>query len=151
MLIGAPGCGKSTYRKKLLEQHPDAPTVCMDDLRLEFYGGTYDEAFIASTKDKSFNAKVDKRYIETLNAHDVIILDNTNTMTKTRRRWLAPAKARKFNLTAVLFPVDLEEIKDRQNKRDKFVPFHVVESMYNRMQLPMYGDFDDVIVHDGNL
>ena len=151
MLIGAPGCGKSTYRKKLLELHPDAPIVCMDDLRLEFYGGTYDEAFIASTKDKSFSAKVDKRYIETLNAHDVIILDNTNTMTKTRRRWLAPAKARKFLLTAVLFPVDLGEIKDRQSKRDKFVPFHVVESMYNRMQLLMYGDFDDVIVHDGNL
>lgn len=151
MLIGAPGCGKSTYRSKLFEKHPTAKIVSMDDLRLELYGSSYDDAFIASTKDKSFNAKVDKAYIEALRENDVLILDNTNTMTKMRRRWLAPARARDFRITAVLFPVTLDEIKIRQSRRDKFVPLDVVENMYNRMQLPMYGDFDDVIVVGSNL
>ena len=151
MLVGAPGCGKSTYRNKLLDEHPDAAIVCMDDLRMEWYGGSYDDAFVASTKDKKFNAKVDAHYIETLRTHDTVILDNTNTMTKTRRRWLAPARARKFLITAILFPVTKEELKDRQSKRDKFVPYNVIDTMYDRMQLPMYGDFDDVIVYDSNL
>jgi predicted kinase len=151
MLIGAPGCGKSTYRNKLLADHPDAAIVCMDDLRLEWYGGSYDDAFIASTKDSKFNAKVDKTYIETLRENDVVILDNTNTMTKKRRRWLAPARARDFKVAAVLFPVAKETLKERQSKRDKFVPFKVIDGMYDRMQLPMIGDFDEVIVCDGNL
>ena len=151
MLVGAPGCGKSTFRDKLLEKHPEAVTVSMDDFRLEWYGGSYDDAYLASTKDKKFGAKVDKAYVETLRGNDIVILDNTNTVTKQRRRWLAPARARDFRVTAVLFPVALETIHARQSKRDKFVPHNVVDRMYNRMQLPLIGDFDEVIVHDGNL
>ena len=151
MLIGPPGCGKSTYRSKIFKEHPTAAIVSMDDLRLEWYGGSYDEAFNASTKDKQFNAKVDQRYIETLRDNDVVILDNTNTMTKARRRWLAPARARDFRIKAVLFPVSKDVIKERQSKRDKFIPHDVVDRMYDRMQLPMYGDFDDVIVVGSNL
>ncbi len=151
MLIGAPCCGKSTYRSKILKEHPTAAIVSMDDLRLEWYGGAYEDAVVASFKDKKFNARVDKIYIETLRENDVIILDNVNTGTKSRRRWLAPARARDFRIDAVLFPVAKEELKARQSKRDKLVPFDVINGMYDRMQLPMYGDFDDVIVHDGNL
>ncbi len=151
MLVGAPACGKSTYRKTLLNSHPDAVIVSMDDLRLSWYSGSYDEAFIASTMDKSFGAKVDKFYIEVLRQYDTIVLDNTNTVAKSRNRWVAPAHARQFKIVAVLFPVDLKTVRARQSSRDKFVPLNVVDGMYNRMQLPMYGDFDDVIVHDGNL
>lgn len=152
MLIGAPGCGKSTYRRKLLSSSPDAAVVSMDDMRLEFYGGPYDKAFLASTKDSKFGAKVDKRYIETLRENDVVILDNTHTAAKARRRWIAPAKARDFKLIGVLFPVALDTIQARQRTRgDKVVPDDVVENMYTRMSLPMYGEFDEIIVHDGNL
>lgn len=152
MLIGAPGCGKSTYRRKLLNEHPDAAVVSMDDLRLSWYGSSYDEAYIASTKDKKFRAKIDKVYIETLRENDVVILDNTHTAAKARRGWLAPARARDFRVTAVLFPADLVTIVNRQKTReDKVVPKHVVDNMYGRMSLPMIGDFDDVIVVDSNL
>ena len=152
MLIGAPGCGKSTFRRQLLTQHPDAATVSMDDMRMEFYGGPYDNAFLKSTKDSSFNAKVDKRYVETLRENDVVILDNTHTVAKARRRWMAPARARDFKLVAVVFPVELQTVLDRQKSRpDKEVPAHVVENMYNQLSLPLYGDFDDIIVCDSNL
>jgi predicted kinase len=152
MLIGPPGAGKSTFRKTLEATHKGAAVVSMDDLRLEWYGGPYDNAFAKASKDSKFNAKVDKHYIETLRENDVVILDNTNTSAKARKRWMAPARARDFQLIAVLFPSTLQQVKDRQKTRgDKEIPLHVVENMYNRLSLPMFGDFDDILVVDGNL
>ena len=152
MLIGAPGCGKSTYRAKLLEQHPNAAVVSMDDLRLEWYGDDYDAAWLASTKDKRFAAKVDSFYVQTLRDNNVVIIDNTNTVAKQRNRWLAPARARDFQITASVFPVDLKTIVARQKTRtDHSVPTNVVTNMYNRQALPLYGDFDDVVVVSDNL
>ncbi len=152
MLIGPSGSGKTRARAPLVAKYPNAPIVCMDDLRLEWYGKSYEEAWVKASKDSSFNAKVDKVYVEALRENDVVILDNTNTMTKPRRRWLAPARARDFKIVAILMPVDLQEILDRQKTReDKTVPVAAVTQMYNRMQLPLYGDFDEVIVDDGNL
>jgi predicted kinase len=81
-----------------------------------------------------------------------VVLDNTNTSAKQRRRWLAPAKARGFQLVAVVFPVDLDTVLARQNSRtDKKIPDHVVVNMYNRLSLPMYGEFDKVLVDSSNL
>jgi predicted kinase len=152
MLIGAPGAGKSTYRQKLLAENPGAAVLSMDDLRIEFYGEPYENAFAKASKDSSFNAKVDARYIDTLRQNEVVILDNTNTAARARKRWLAPARARDFRIVAVLFPVQLQTVLDRQRSRtDKTIPDQVVSDMYNRMSLPMIGDFDEIIVHDGNL
>jgi predicted kinase len=148
MLIGAPGTGKSTARNNI---GADA-TICMDDLRLEWYDTDYDKAFKMSTEDKKFGHKVEKLYIEALNNHNTVVLDNTNTSAKQRRRWLAPAKARGFQLVAVVFPVDLDTVLARQNSRtDKKIPDHVVVNMYNRLSLPMYGEFDKVLVDSSNL
>lgn len=152
MLIGAPGSGKSTFRNKQF-QDTDHTVVSMDDLRMEWYDkNDYETAFAKASKDSSFNAKVDKFYIETLRENDMVVLDNTNTAAKARKRWIAPAKARDFKVIGVLFPVALQTILDRQKTReDKTIPDHVVRNMYERMSLPMYGEFDDVIVYDGNL
>ena len=148
MLIGAPGTGKSTARNNI---GADA-AICMDELRLEWYSDDYDEAFKMSCDDKKFGQKVDKLYIETLNNHNTVVLDNTNTSAKQRRRWLAPARARGFELVAIVFPVDLDTILSRQNSRaDKKVPDHVVVNMYDRLALPLYGEFDKVLVDSGNL
>lgn len=154
MLIGAPGSGKSTHRYHLgLQSDRRYETLCMDDLRMEWYDqNDYANAFAKATKDSSFNAKVDKVYVEMLRNNDYIILDNTNTSAKARRRWIAPAKARNFNIVAMLFPSTMQQVKSRQSTRlDKTIPLDVVDNMYSRMSLPMYGEFDDVIVTDGNL
>jgi predicted kinase len=148
MLIGAPGTGKSTARENI----GGDITICMDDLRLEWYSSDYDEAFVKQKADKKFNAKVDKVYVDALNNHNHVVLDNTNTSTKARKRWLAPARARDFKLIAIVFPVDLDTILARQKTRtDKQIPNDVVVNMYNRLSLPMYGDFDEIIVDSGNL
>lgn len=157
MLIGPPGAGKSTFRKALEKSYEnnmevDLTTVSMDDLRLEWYGGAYDEAFAKASKDSKFNAKVDKHYVETLRNNNIVILDNTNTAAKARKRWMAPARARNFRIIAVLFPSTLQQVKERQKIRsDKEVPLDVVEKMYNRLSLPLYGDFDEIIVDVNNL
>lgn len=152
MLVGAPGSGKSTYRLKLLNDYPNAKVISMDDLRLEWYGGDYDQAFAASSNDKHFGARVDALYVDALRNNETLILDNTNTSQKGRKRWLAPAHARDFNVTAVLFPATLDQVQKRQHTRgDKVIPKHVVDDMYKRMSMPMFGDFSDVIVVPDNL
>ncbi len=153
MLIGPPGCGKSTFRKVLEATHNGAAVLSMDDLRLEWYDpNDYGNAFAKASKDSSFNAKVDKVYVEMLRENTHVILDNTNTAGRARKRWMAPARARDFRLVAVLFPSTRQTVIDRQKTRtDKTIPNHVVMDMYDRLSLPLYGDFDQVLVVDGNL
>ena len=156
MLIGPPGCGKSTFREEHVRRceqigHKTA-VVSMDDLRLEWYSPEYDIAFKKASEDSAFNAKVDKVYVEALRENNIIILDNTNTAGRARKRWLAPARARDFKVHAVLFPSTREQVLMRQHSReDKTIPAHVVENMYDRLSLPLIGDFDEVSVHAGNL
>lgn len=151
VFVGPPGAGKTTFRTKLIENW-DASVVSMDDMRLAWYSDDYATAFRMSTEDKEFSAKVDREFNQALETSDVVVLDNTNTSVKGRRRFIVKAQQKGFYIRAVLFPSTLVQVLRRQNTRgDKNVPRDVVTNMYNGLSLPMIGEVNDVFVHDGNL
>ena len=153
MPIGPSGCGKSTFKKLLLSTNPDVNTFSLDDLRHEFYDATdYAKAFQMSTEDKSFDSRANARFHAIVKQKKDLYVDNTNCSAKRRRWYLDIARKHGYNLTAVLFPIELEEVIRRQTTRtDKTVPAQAVQRQYMSLQLPGYGEFDTILIRSDNL
>jgi predicted kinase len=161
--IGASGSGKSTFREKLLMDNPNLPVFCLDDLRLEWYidaeedgeyshKEAYSKAFERACDDTTFNSKANARYMEMIKTGDDLYVDNTNTSAKRRRFYITEARKRGYYIQAIIFPIELQELIDRQTTRsDKNVPIFAVQRMYMGLQLPSYGDFDGILVEKSNL
>ena len=151
MPIGASGCGKSTYRAS--DMCPDeAIAYSWDDLRVEWYSADYDEAYTLSCEDKQFISKAHARFVEHVKTGQDIYVDNTNISARRRRFFITEARRRGYYVAAVLFPISIDTLMDRQGTRtDKVVPPHAVSQHFHSIQLPQYGEFDEVVVYPGNL
>lgn len=150
MLIGASGSGKSTY---MTEFGWNIITYSWDSLRLEWYDkDDYANAFKLACEDKEFMNKAHKAFEEQLATGKDVAVDNVNTSKKRRANYIQKARQYGYNCVAVLFPVELQTILDRQESRvDKSVPAGSVERQYMSIGLPSIGEFDKVVVHAGNL
>jgi gluconate kinase len=81
-----------------------------------------------------------------------IYVDNTNLSKKGRANYIREARKYGYIVQAILVPVDLQTILDRQDTRqDKFVPLDAVEQQYMRLNLPSLGEVDRIITYAGNL
>ncbi len=149
--IGASGTGKSTYLNTLREVGEDLNVFSLDLMRHELYGDDYAYAFQQSTKDKHFRSQCNERYRELLRENKSLYLDNTSTSKKNRRFYITEARNRGYHIVGVLLPVGLRTVLDRQlSREDKTVPEDAVRRQYNGMQLPQFGEFDNVLVEDSN-
>lgn len=146
MLIGCSGSGKSTFSASF----DDAVVYSFDDLRLRWYDATdYSKAFSMSVADKKFDSRVNAEYVSFLkrDLDKRHIIDNTNTSAKRRAHFIDTARKRGYTVVAVVFPIALSTVISRQNTRsDKCVPANAVERQYMNLQLPSYGEFDDIII-----
>lgn len=148
--IAPSGAGKSTFRKTLAD---DVNAFSLDDLRHEFYNTEdYAAAFDAATKDPRFDSRANARYHEVIKQKQDLVLDNTNCSAKRRRWYLDIARKHGYRTVAVLFPITIQQLCDRQHTRtDKTVPEHAVRRQYMSLQLPSYGEFDHVATIDANI
>lgn len=157
MPIGASGSGKSNFWNHLgwpgTEEINVENYISLDKLRCDWYDADdYANAYKKSVADKGFSGKAQRAYIELLKEGKGVYVDNTNLSRKRRRFYVTEARNRGYYTIAVLFPVDLSTVLERQKSRtDKTVPGYAVEQHYNSLQLPMYGEFDEVLVIDSNL
>lgn len=150
MAIGAPGSGKSTFRQQYFSE---AVVHSMDTLRHEWYDAeNYARAFELSTQDKDFSNKVQKHFVECLKTGKTVFVDNTNSSSKQRRRYILEAKKKGYRVVAILFPIALQTCIDRQQTRtDKSVPESAVQNIWNAISMPMIGEFDDIAIITSNL
>ena len=147
--IGPSGCGKSTYQEKF----EDFEHYSWDALRHEFYDADdYAKAYEMATADKDFMNKVNARFMDIVREGKNIYIDNVNVGKRRRTFFINEARRRGYHVQAILFPVDLITLMNRQISRpEKNVPEHAVRNQFMHLQVPQFGEFDDVIVHDGNL
>lgn len=159
MPIGTSGCGKSTYfdttgagveyfswDKFRLDEYLDGEEHLMDP------EDAYRIAFERSVEDKGFTQKANREFIELIKEGRDVYVDNTNLSKKRRNFFVTEARRRGYYTTAILFPIQFDALIARQiSREDKFVPGDAVKRQYMSMQLPWYGEFDDVWVIDSNL
>ena len=146
MLVGLPGCGKSTVANQFLSTHNEYVWLSSDRLREELWGDEEDQ----QNPGEVFNA-MNNRAVAALNEGYSVIYDATNLNSKKRKATLAeiirrvnPAKS-DFTATCYVVTCSITECKQRQNLRSRKVPDEVIDRMARQFQTPNYGEGWDKI------
>lgn len=144
MLIGLPGCGKSTLCEKLKESHN---IVSTDALRIELCDNVNEQ----SSNDLVFN-EARKRIIRSLNASENVVFDATNVNRKYRIKFLNDIKSQKkqdvdVKYIALWVAVPYETVIERNNSRSRVVSKDVIKKMYLNFSPPGIDEgFDEIMV-----
>lgn len=131
-LVGLPGSGKSTWA----EQRFLMPIVGTDrwiDKFAEDLGRTYNDVFDSHIKEATrlFDMQINDLVYQ---GRD-FVWDQTNLTVKSRKAKLARLKD--YEVSAVVFEIDPEELARRQaNRPGKIIPAHVLRSMADNYQRP---------------
>lgn len=142
MLVGIPGCGKSTYAQAMAESYGYV-WISSDKIREELYGS---EEIQGNPKDVF--AKMYERTIDSLNEGKYVIYDATNIKRKDRMNLLAVIKKsvkRKIYLKCSYFAVDPAICKERNSKRERVVPEEVIDKMLKSFEVPVFNEGWDYI------
>lgn len=161
MPIAASGSGKSTL---LNSESMDCVLDCdnvegellhfsLDKLRHDWYDADdYRNAFALACDDSDFKNKANKVFADMVKTGNSIYLDNINISKKRRANYIRQAHKYGYMVYAILLPVELQTVLDRQDTRgDKMVPLDVVKNHYMGLSLPSLGEVDRIIVYSGNL
>lgn len=148
LMVGLPGCGKSTYIKRNLSNYY---IISRDDL-IEKYGvgENYRRKwnYIHSSKerleevDKILEKKINSAIKEKRN----IVIDMTNLSKKGRRRILSKVRNKSYKKTAVLFSTSKEDsFKQAQQRKGKEISLSVYDMMIKKFTFPLFDEIDELI------
>lgn len=156
MLVGLPGCGKSTYLSKYVRYiDPDDYVILSSDNYIEQkakeLGKTYNEVFPDFVDAAQEHVK--RQLQRAIDNHvPFIFWDQTNLTVKNRRKM--QQIPRSYTKHAWYFPVpqDRDLWKARLASRPgKVIPDHVLEDMEKRLEPPTSAEGFAVVATDFNL
>lgn len=139
LLVGPPGCGKSTYAKRYVRGHDNTVYLSSDQIRQELYG---DES-IQDNPGQVF-ALMQARAVEALRSWQNVVYDATNMTRKDRAGIIAACpKFVKIEVHVVWAPI--ETCIERDAARERTVGKKVIDKMLKRFQAPYYDEGIDEI------
>lgn len=156
ILIGLPGCGKSTWSDNKLKKSkfPNPPTavVSSDAIRGELYG----DENVQGDPNVVFNTVKQRLADAVCGYYDNIILDATNLKKKDRigiikdlerrvRNSSKKTRDTEYEVIGVWFAVPVDECQRRNSERKRVVPKEVIDRMYKNFSPPGYEEGFDKI------
>lgn len=124
MLVGPPGCGKSTFSNKLNEK-TNCVIISPDKIRGELTGDEGDQ-----TNNNAVFRVVYSRLIEHLDNGDNVIYDATNCRSNYRIKIIDLVKGHAKHTVCIVFTTRLNDCINQNNLRNRIVPEDVIERMY---------------------
>lgn len=136
ILIGPPACGKSTYRKQLVEQ--GWSYVNNDEIREKF----------PSWKERQVLDEVQRMAKHYMSFNNDIVIDNTNLNPKTVARWMALGRSFNYDIDIKrFFDIPWQEAVQRDALRPNPVGKSVIMQMY--MDAEIFTDIArEVVIFD---
>ena len=131
MLVGLPGSGKST----LIKRYKEYKVHSSDDIREELTGDV-NRQDINSLVFKTLHNRVKE---DLLNGQSVIY-DATNLNRKRRKAFLQELNNIPCWKYCLLIATPFEVCLERNNQRDRKVPYNVIERMYKNFDIPWYNE-----------
>lgn len=133
IFIGLQAAGKSSfYREKFIDTHIR--------INLDMLKTRHREKIL-------FNA--------CLEAKQPLVIDNTNPTIEDRKRYILPAKEKRFKIISYYFKSNIEECKQRNKQRNRKITLIGILATQKKLQLPSYREgFDKlyyVSISDDNL
>lgn len=140
IMVGVSGSGKSTYAKKIATE-TGAKIVSTDDIRQELTGD-------ATRQDQNgwvFHLAFG-RVENLLNDGTSVIVDATNINVKNRAEFVKIGKRFDAAIVAVVMDIDKETSKERNSKRSRVVPDHVIDKQSRGLVIPTKSEGFDTIL-----
>lgn len=137
MLIGLPGCGKSTLANKFKDTYHKV-VLSSDSIREELFGDEDEQM-----EPERVFATMFYRTVQALEDNLDVIYDATNISRKLRINTLDRLKhavSKPFTTEAIVIYIDIAEVKRRNASRDRVVPEYVIDNMLKNFELPTYNE-----------
>lgn len=130
LLIGAPGAGKSTFARNLVEAAvlPADGVLSTDEYRRSLTGSPTD-----LSQERRVFSTLRAELVSRLRRDLTTVVDATNLWPRRRARHLALARAEGRPIVAIRFDVPLDVLLARNAARDRRVPTGAVVVMYRQM------------------
>ena len=128
LTIGIPRCGKTTWIKEYVKEHPNTVVVSPDDVRLSLHGKRYE--LLAEPMIWSI-VKIMVRSLF-LSGNTNIIIDATHTSKKRRTFW----NDLNENMYYKLFKPNKDVCIERAVRTGQSDLVKIIEAMYKRFELP---------------
>lgn len=147
ILIGPPGCGKSTLARQFLQQNPELKILSSDAMRAEFGTGEDDQ----SVTGRVFST-LKKRLLNYLESSEDVVIDATNINRKDRSDYIKYGKQYGAKITAHSFEYNKKFLLARNHTRGlaggRNVPEFVIDRMLNKYQCPTKEEgFDSINIY----
>ncbi|QIQ63012.1 AAA-ATPase [Streptomyces phage Moab] len=130
---GIPGSGKSTYARKWVFSGTPLnrrARVNRDDIRKQLYGVDFgvpiEETVVTTAEDAMIRALLGRGVS--------VIVDDCNIAQRYITRFTKIAEEFGADVRVNLINVELQVAIERNQGRERFVPVHVIEDMYKRLQ-----------------
>lgn len=158
MMVGLPGCGKSTASEKLLKEIEDLTVISTDEY-VEKYakevGKTYNEVYreLGDKPQKWMNQQIK----ELIKEQKTFVWDQTNVFASARMKKINMLKQNGYEVTAIVVEISEEELNKRIKKRTseggKKIPYNVLGDMKKNYTRPDYNEgFKEIyIIGDNNI
>jgi predicted kinase len=143
LVIGISGAGKSTYVKKLQQEHPTSIIICPDSIRGELTGDESDQ----SQNSKVFRIAHARLDTAMRNGIPFIIWDATGYNRSNRKEPIKIAKTYGYTVNVYVKKVDLETAKKQNQLRSRKVPDWVIERQFTGWQEPSTTEGIDSIIY----
>ncbi len=150
LLIGPPGCGKSTFCATQLG-HLNNPIIANSDDYIEEFARQWKMPYNETVEMADFASifiDMGKRIAEAAKAGRDIVIDQTNYKRRDRQRF-RDFVPRDYEWVGVVFEFDETEVRrrvvERAERTGKHIPEHVMDRMIGDYQLPLPGEFDRII------
>lgn len=141
ILIGIPGSGKSTLSERFKNTH------CIlnpDSFRKKLWG--------SESYQGPWGEILMEMVAKSMAEPDKPILIDATCLHKAKRKELLTyfaAKTQRFGWTAIWFDCALDVALDRNSKRARKVPEHVIERMHGMLEVPGQDEGYETIIHWG--
>lgn len=141
MMVGIPGCGKSTYAEKIASDYNNATIYSSDAYRKKLFGSED----VQDNPELVFGTLY-KDLINDISNGNSVILDATNVTMKDRSRALQRIKEYDCVRIAVVMCTSFEECARRNSSRVRKVPDEVLRRMISKFEVPTLGEgFDEIM------
>lgn len=148
MMCGIPGCGKSTYGRKLVEMHKDWEYISRDEIRFQYVADQehyYDHEYEVY---KEFCNRIDMYLME----DKTVIADATHLSKGSRSKLINNLTVKPDKVTVIVMVTDFETCLNRVHSREEAITIVPDKTMYSmkhhyRKPDPRFEDWIDEVVY----